>query len=131
MCGNWPLTGRFFKQLLSFRGVFRTFSNIYDEVVWKNTEADTQRCSYEKLVRKDAANWLTGEYPSRSAISIKLLRNFIEITLRHWCSPINLLHNCRTPFHKNTSEYLLLKIANNVQLISLKEFIIDVWWCPK
>ena len=34
--------------------------------------------------------------------------NFIEITLRHGCSPVNLLHNFRTPFLKNTSERLPL-----------------------
>ena len=36
--------------------------------------------------------------------------NFIEITLRHGCSPVNLLHNFRTPLPKNTSGRLLLKI---------------------
>ena len=33
-----------------------------------------------------------GEYPCRSVISIKLLCYFIEITLRHGCTPVNLLH---------------------------------------
>ena len=51
----------------------------------------------------------TGEHPCRSVISIKLLCNFIEITLRHGCSPVNLLHIFRTPFSKNTSGRLLLK----------------------
>ena len=32
-----------------------------------------------------------------------LLCNFIEITLRHGCSPVNLLYSFRTPFTKNTS----------------------------
>ena len=32
----------------------------------------------------------------------------IEITLRHGCSPVNLLHIIRTPFLKNTSGRLLL-----------------------
>ena len=50
----------------------------------------------------------TGEYPCQSAISIKLLCNFIEIALRHGCSPVNLLHIFRTPFLKNTSGSLLL-----------------------
>ena len=45
----------------------------------------------------------TGEHPCRSMISIKLLCNFIEITLRHWCSPGRLLHIFRTIFPKNTS----------------------------
>ena len=44
----------------------------------------------------------------RSAISIKLQSNFIEITLWHGCSPVNLLHFFRTHFLKNTSEGLLL-----------------------
>ena len=34
--------------------------------------------------------------------------NFIEIALRHGCSPVNLLHILRTPFLKNTSGWLLL-----------------------
>ena len=29
--------------------------------------------------------------------------NFIEITLQHGCSPVNLQHIFRTPFTKNTS----------------------------
>ena len=50
----------------------------------------------------------TGEHPCLRAISVKLLCNFIEITLRHECSPVNLLHIFRTPFLKNTSGWLLL-----------------------
>ena len=34
--------------------------------------------------------------------------NFIEISLRYGCSPVNLLHIFRTPFPKNTSRWLLL-----------------------
>ena len=48
-----------------------------------------------------------GEHPCRSVISITLLCNFIEITLRHGCSPVNLLHIFRTPFRMNTSRRLL------------------------
>ena len=50
----------------------------------------------------------TGENTCRSAISIRLLCNFIEIALRQGCSPVNLLHIFRTPFLKNTSGRLLL-----------------------
>ena len=50
----------------------------------------------------------TGEHSCRSAISIKLLCNFIGIALRHGCSPVNLLDIFRTPFPKNISEWLLL-----------------------
>ena len=52
----------------------------------------------------------TGEHACRSAMSIKLLCSFIEIALRHGCSPVNLLHIFRTPFLKNTSGRLLLKL---------------------
>ena len=44
----------------------------------------------------------TGEHPRGSVISIKLLCNFIEIALRHGCSPANLLRVFRTYFDKNT-----------------------------
>ena len=46
--------------------------------------------------------------PSRMATSVKLLCDFIEIALRHGCSPVNLLHIFITPFFKNTFEWLLL-----------------------
>ena len=36
-------------------------------------------------------------------------RQFIEITLRYGCSPVNMLHIFRTSFPKNTSRGLLLK----------------------
>ena len=50
----------------------------------------------------------TGEQPRRSMISIKLLR--------HGCSPVNLLHIFRTPFPKNTSGGLFLKLELLVTL---------------
>ena len=53
----------------------------------------------------------TREYPCRSVISIKLQSSLIEITLRHGCSPINLLHIFRTLFTKTISERLLLVIS--------------------
>ena len=43
----------------------------------------------------------TGEYACWS--------NFIEITLRYGCSPVNLLRIFRISFFKNTSGWLLLK----------------------
>ena len=49
----------------------------------------------------------------RSVISIKLLCNFMEIGLRHGCSPVNVLHIFRTTFLKNTSGWLLLNIRIN------------------
>ena len=44
------------------------------------------------------------------SIGVLLVCNFIEIALRHGCSPVNLLHIFRTPFPKNTSGGLHLHI---------------------
>ena len=49
----------------------------------------------------------------------KFQSNFIEITLRHGCSPVDLLHIFRTLFSKNTSRWLL------PQKHSLKNLIVD------
>ena len=45
----------------------------------------------------------------------KLLRTFIEMTLRHGCSLVNLLHIFGTSFPRNTSERLLLTITETLQ----------------
>ena len=42
----------------------------------------------------------------------KVLCNFFKITLRHGCSPVNLLHIFRTSFSKNTSGRLLLSFSS-------------------
>ena len=57
------------------------------------------------------------EHPCQSVISIKLQSNFIEITLRHWCSPVNLLHILRTPFPKNTSGGLFLYLIHSLAFL--------------
>ena len=49
----------------------------------------------------------TGEHPWRNVIPINS-KNVIQITFRHGCSPVNLLHIFRTPFPKNNSGGLLL-----------------------
>ena len=44
--------------------------------------------------------------------------NFIEITLLHGYSSVNMLHICsRTPLSENTSEELLLHIVLNIEVI--------------
>ena len=48
------------------------------------------------------------QYPCRSAISMKLLCNFVEIAIRYGCSPVNLLHIFRTPFLRKSSGWLLM-----------------------
>ena len=46
----------------------------------------------------------TREHPCQS--------NFMEIALRHVCSPVNLLHIFKTPLPKNISECLPLFVVN-------------------
>ena len=57
----------------------------------------------------------TREHQSRSAISMKLLCNFIEITLRHGCSPLDLMHIFRTLFYKSSSSGLFLAFVPNAR----------------
>ena len=55
----------------------------------------------------------TGEPSCRSVISVKLKfieSNFMEMTLRHGCSSVNLLYIFRIPFPNNISGWLVLQI---------------------
>ena len=79
----------------------------------------------EMFLRKGVlktCNKFTGKQPCRSVISMKLQSNFIEITLRHGCSPLNLLHIFRTPFLKNTSGRLLLSFPSAIVICIYKRF---------
>ena len=75
------------------------------------------KCDLSKVCSK-----FTGEHPCQSVISIKMLCNFIEITLWHGCFPVNLLHTFRTPFLKNISGQLLLNSLLVTSQISLSCF---------
>ena len=66
----------------------------------------------------------TGEHPRRSAISIKLRTNFIEIALLHGCSAVNLLHIFRKPFPRHISGLLLLNFH-----IHIFRFATQHWYC--
>ena len=55
----------------------------------------------------------------RSAISLRLQNNFIEMALQHGCSPLNLLHIFRTLFPRNISEWLLLYFLIIKQFLSI------------
>ena len=85
----------------------------------KNSRRSTPEVFLRKGVLK-ISNTFTGKHPYRKKISIKLLSNFTEITLRHVCSPVNLLRIFRTPFPKNTSGWLLLKTPCFLKNISFR-----------
>ena len=66
----------------------------------------------------------TGEHPSRSVISIKLLSKFTEIALRYGFSPVNWLHIFRIPFPQKTSGRLLLfvklvRVSQNFSIVPM------------
>ena len=65
-----------------------------------------------KVVLKTCCKF-TGEHPCGSEFQSTLQSNFIEITLWHECSPVNLLHIFRTPFPE---------IASGGQLLILKDY---------
>ena len=53
-----------------------------------------------------------------------MLSNFIEITLQHGCSPVNMLHIFRTASYKNTYEGLLVNYYKiNSFIVVLRGFL--------
>ena len=95
-------------------------SKVFTESKYTHTHTHARRCFIRyrsshpdvfvgKGVLKICSKF-TGKHPCRSVILIKLFCNFIETTLRHGSSPVNLLHIFRTIFLKNTAGWLLLKI---------------------
>ena len=94
---------------MKFKGVKMIVSNIHkqDGIDFKSSHLEV---FFGKGVLKICSKF-TGEHPCRSVISIKLLCNFIEITLWHGCSPVNLLHIFRTLYLKSTSGRLFLWFA--------------------
>ena len=58
----------------------------------------------------------TGEHSCRSVISIKLLCSFIEIKLRHGCSPVNLLRILKQFYWNHTPAWVLLHIFRTIFL---------------
>ena len=71
-------------------------------------ESAVQRCSWEKNSENMQQSYRRTPMPRCDFNKVALLCNFIEIALRHGCSPVNLLHIFRTPFLRNTSKGLLL-----------------------
>ena len=78
----------------------------------------------------------TGQNTCRSVISIKLLCNFIKVTLRHGCSPENMLHIFRTPIYKNTygGQLLLYSDETNIEFLIIaksQHTVSSIWTCEE
>ena len=88
----------------------------------------TQNCPTNWVKVTPACHFLRSSYPElflgRRVLKIcsKLLCSFIEITLRHGCSPVNLLYIFRAPFLKNTPGWLLLVSAFITFYASVPDF---------
>ena len=85
----------------TFSGVYTNFDSFLPTVY---------KSSHQKVFLRKSVPKFKRERPCRSVISIKLLCNFTEITFRHVCSPVNLLHIFKIPLPKNTFWWLLLQL---------------------
>ena len=80
----------------------------------ENKKAKTRSYLQKRPCRNNALKIYSefmGEHQCQSLISKNLQSNFIEITLRHRCSPVNLLYIFRTLFFKNISGGVLLYLS--------------------
>ena len=109
-----------------FSCIFKSFL-MTNRPYFKSFQKQPPEVSLGKDVLKPCGKF-TGEHRCRSAISIKLQRNFVEITLWHESSPVNLLHIFRTPFLKALCYFQFLKTTKYVnQILSAKAMRI-MWW---
>ena len=93
------------------------YSEKKTNAIWENLRNILQKQPSRGVLREKSSEnmqQITGERPYRSVISIKLLCNFTETTLRHGCSPVNLQHIFSTPTYKNTYGGLLITISTLV-----------------
>ena len=114
------------------------FNSVSEKHNIRESQAALLRCSQEKVFRKYAGNLQENNHVEASVILMKLLSNFIEVTLWHGFSPVNLLHIFRTPCYKYTSGRLLLefrvffvkKFALNLENYKLLIYInLLIWFC--
>ena len=79
------------------RGIFQNIKNALK--VCLISQAALQTSSFIKVFLKIYSKF-TGEHPCRRAFSINLQSKFIEIALRHGCSPVNLMYIFKNTFLK-------------------------------
>ena len=104
ICGANQLNGFYMMAILTCN----MLNNQFGQYIPKSTS----RISYPEMFLVKGAlkicSKFIGEQSCLCVISIMFQNNSIDITLRHGCSPINLLHIFRTAFFKNISGWLLL-----------------------
>ena len=97
----------------------RLFNHGFTYLNWSSHPEVLLRNGVLKICSK-----FTGEHSFHSVISIKLLCKFIEIILRHECSPVNLLHVFRMTLPENTSDWLLLCLTGSIA----RSFPVNICW---
>ena len=71
----------------------------------------------KKLLRNTEVKW------TPSLTKGQATPNYLmSVCIRHWCSPVNLLHIFRTHFPRNTSEWMLL-----IRAVDYKFFASRSW----
>ena len=103
--------------------------------IWDVLNVSIRSSRLEVFLRKGVqkiCSKCTGKHQCRSAILIKLESSIIETTLRHGCSPVNLLHILWIPFVKiNSGRLLLVNVVcrltlNTTKSIDKKSIIVFV-----
>ena len=96
----------FLKLCMCFVMIFLSGQN---QFIFPTSKAAFQRCSYKKVFWNNAINL---QEKTHAEVWFQLYwtywNNFIEITLWHGCSLVNLFYFFRTAFPKSTYEGLLL-----------------------
>ena len=98
------------------------FSLMFSHQCCKTFFENLQKQPFRGVLKKRCSENMQQIYrimPCRSVISIKLLYIFLKITLRHGCSPVNLLHIFQHLFLKKTLGGLLLNLLQTSLLPSL------------
>ena len=89
----------------SFNWVFLLISALGKPLFYPNFP---QKQPPRRVPRKSCSENMQQIYRRIPTPKCDFICNFIQITLRHGCSPANLLHIFRTPFPRNTFGWLLL-----------------------
>ena len=112
-CSQWHMRCTL-KESSTLNMVFDATLFAQDFICFLNWFHFEKQPSRDALSRRCSENMqqIYGRTPIPKSDSNKLLCNFIELTLWHGCSPVNLLYIFRTTFTKNTSEWLLLHSLN-------------------
>ena len=77
-------------QGVRYKSISKSFAHVLNDDSYGYYRSSHPEVSLGKRILKICSKF-TGKHPCQSVISIKLQSNFIEITLRHGCSPVSLL----------------------------------------